>query len=136
MQSLAVVATIVSEVCVLLCFLFLSLKDREKPKMILVVFGLVMFVVFVLVSGPAIKEGRGEALTEFDINRTYVTEWVQVNDSTVVMKLRRDDSKKSLYYEIQKERIVLWNGGKDSFPAKFRIVTNKKYKVYALIPVK
>jgi hypothetical protein len=133
MQLLAAIVTVISGASVGLCFIFLADKNvKEKSKKILLVSGLVMFIVFFRVSSLTLQEGRGKALTELNTSWTYVTEWVQVNDQVVVMKLRRYDSKKSFYYEIQKDKIILWSGEEKDFPAKFRIAFNKKYKVYAL----
>jgi hypothetical protein len=129
---------LVSSLCVIAVLAVLSLVPRLKDKTKSILFAIGFISVFVMsLTIQLIKgEPNGKALTEFSINGVYFVEWVQVNGPVVSMKLNMGEKSLSLYYEIAKEKIVFWDGEEKDFPVKFRVITDKEDKVYALLAVK
>jgi hypothetical protein len=78
---------------------------------------------------------RGSAITSLSQGVTYTTEWVRVNGPVVSMKLNLGEKSLSLYYEIDAKKLPMWDGKLESFPAKFRVSTDKTREFYALKPV-
>jgi len=129
---------LVSLLCVVAVLAVLSLVPRlkDKTRFILFAIGFVSVFALSLTIQPIKGEPNGKALTEFGSSSVYFLEWVQVKGPVVSMKLNLGEKSSSLYYEIEATRLPMWDGKSESFPSKFRVVTDGKKEVYALIPVK
>ena len=127
--------SLISFVLVVACFYFLI--ETSKKRELIAVAGVCALTFFWMSMLFLMHAPNGQPLSELNTKWTYVTmAVVNVDDTTVNVKLRRSDSSQSFCYELQKDRIVFWDGNEESFPEKFRVATDDKKEVYALISVK
>ena len=113
-----------------------SKRSKKAQKVVFYVlvasFVIMMGSVFGLIFTSPVSEGS--ARIELSTDTTYTTEWFSTDGPAVVMKLKTD-KREARYYEIPKDKIIFWGGEDEKVPAKFRVLTDKEGKVYALKPV-